>query len=157
MEAQCDGGFNGGEGIRGQVEGAVQGQAKGPRGGDKLTEGFGSERVIWIGRAKDYACQMMLAGKSNVGKHLGDVILAEDEIACAGADHGEDGDGGLGGEGHEASRGGKAAKRKCRAKLDTVSAAVDGGGKACGVIDADFDQHGMPRQFCRSVDERPPA
>ena len=147
VKAQGDGGINGGEGIGCQVKRAVEGKAKGACGGDKPGKGLGIKGVVGVGRAKDNACKVMLAGKGDVGQHLGYVIGHKHKIACTGADHGKDGDGRLGGKGHEAGRRRQAAKGEGCAKLDAVSATFDRGGKARGIINADFDQHGVPRCF----------
>ncbi len=111
--------------------------------GEKLAQGFRIQPPVGAVGADDDALQPGLQHVVDFALHVVDLVIRPDEIAGAGADHGDGGHFLFGGQHHERPCGGQAAEREGGAEFHAVGTAVDGGEKAKGAVDADFEQgHG---------------
>ena len=122
VDAEAVAGFEGGEGVGGEVEGLVEGDGEGAGGGD---EGGGAGLVdgeVGIQEAEDDAGCAEVAGELDVGSHGLELGIGGVEVAFAGADQDADGYGEALADGPDrAGAGGDAAGFEALAELDAVA------------------------------------
>ena len=125
--------------VGGEVDGAVEGNAKGPCRLHQLGEFGGRHPSLFVQQTDHYSLQAGGAGRRDILQHHLELPFAKAEVAGPGPDHGVDGNGGMARRQlHEAIGGSQAAQPQRRAELDAIRASLLGGKQGFQIVDTDF-------------------
>ncbi|MNS74247.1 hypothetical protein D3C72_1077170 [compost metagenome] len=125
--------------VGAEIDGAMEGDPKGPSRLDQLLQLGGWHPAPLVEQTQHHPLQARRARRRDVQQHEFELGGTEAEIPGTGADHGVNRHAGMAGSKlHETIGGGETTQPQRRAELDAIRPGLLGGEQGFQVVDADF-------------------